>query len=179
VRTLKGLSYGDIAFEVCSAFERAGTVAVLVGGGAAALYAPGAYQTRDLDFVLPWELFGGPKLSVIGELGFTHSTARGTYEHPEIPYTLEILPGPLAVGDQTLASYETLTQGELKLHIVSPTDCVKDRLAAAIHWHDLNSIRQAAAVARVQPIEMESVRRWCEAEGDEDAFRRLQAFLEK
>jgi hypothetical protein len=42
----------DIAFAVCTALERAGFVAVLTGGSAATFYAPDAYQSKDLDFVI-------------------------------------------------------------------------------------------------------------------------------
>ena len=68
MKSLSGLTFGDIAFEVCSAFHRANISAVLVGGGAAAFYAPEAYETSDLDFVLHRELFGMPRASIIEEL---------------------------------------------------------------------------------------------------------------
>jgi hypothetical protein len=42
----------DVAFAVCSALDRIGERAVLCGGSAATYYAPDAYQSRDLDFVL-------------------------------------------------------------------------------------------------------------------------------
>ncbi len=60
MRSLKGLTFEEVAFEVCSAFDRHKVLAVLVGGGAATYYAPRAYQTKDLDFVLHLEIFAMP-----------------------------------------------------------------------------------------------------------------------
>ncbi len=48
MRSLKGLTIEDVAFEVCSAFDRRKVIAVLVGGGATTYHAPLAYQTKDL-----------------------------------------------------------------------------------------------------------------------------------
>lgn len=177
MRSLKGLPLDEIAFEVCSAFERSGIVAVLVGDGAAVLYAPKAYKTRDLDFVLAWELFRTPQLAVIEELGFKSGKSRGTYEHPDIPFSLEILPGPLVVGDEPITTYDTLHRGELVLHVITATDSVKDRLAAAIHWNDLNSAKQAAQIAKLNEINVEAVEMWCAAEGGSHIFQIFKSFM--
>jgi hypothetical protein len=170
MKSLEGSSFEEIAFEVCSALDAAGVLVVLSGGGAASIYAPRAHVTQDLDFVLARELFGVPNDAPLRELGFVMSRARGIYEHPDIPYTLEILEGPLAVGEETLAVWETRRKGDLVLHIVRPIDSVKDRLAAAIHFKDLNSARQAAEIAKLHAIDLDAVRDWCESEGGSNAF---------
>jgi hypothetical protein len=177
MRSLAKLAYEDIAFEVCSAFERAKVLAVLVGGGAAAYYAPRAYETRDLDFVLHLELFGTPKASILGELGFVPTRSAGTYGHPEIPYTLEILGGPLGVGAEILTEWETHRKGDLVLHVISPMNSVKDRLAHAIHFHDPNAARQAAEVAKLHAIDLAAIKAWCESEGGKLAYGQFSVFL--
>lgn len=45
-------SLTDVAFAVCTALHRAGYTSVLTGGSAATFYAPTAYQSKDLDFVI-------------------------------------------------------------------------------------------------------------------------------
>jgi len=177
LKSLAGFTYEEVAYEVCSAFARKSVVAVLVGGGAATFYAPKAYQTRDLDFVLHLQLFGMPKATILSDLGFTSSDAAGTYEHSEIPYTLEILRGPLAIGEEILSSWDTHTKGELILHVISPTDSVKDRLGHGIHFADLNAVRQAAEVAKLHPIDLGAVRAWCEKEGGLTSYHRFETFL--
>lgn len=173
---LKGRSLEDLAYEVCTAFRRVNVVAVLVGGGAAAFYAPRAYETRDLDFVLPFELFGMPKVTVITDLGFAPTNTAGTYAHADTPYTLEILRGPLGIGEEVINTYDTLYKGASVLHIISPLNSVKDRLAHAIHFHDLNATRQAAELAKLHDIDFDAVRSWCKAEGGLSTFEVFERF---
>jgi hypothetical protein len=175
---LSGLALDEIAFRVCTAFQGKGFTAVLTGGGAASFYAPSAVQSRDLDFVLPFTLGESPPQQLLEELGFAPSTARGTYAHPETPFTLEILKGPLAVGDETITSWATLVRDELVLHVIHPVDCVKDRLSAAIHWNDLSSAKQAAEVAKVQDIDLDQVKRWAVAEGGSMMFERFLTLVQ-
>jgi len=171
------MTLDQVAFVVCSAFDRAGVVAVLAGGGAAAFYAPAAEMTRDLDFVLHFELFVMPKASIIFDMGFTPSNAAGTYMHGDIPFTLEVLQGPLAVGEETLERFETLRRGESVLHLLSATDSVKDRLASGQYFHDLSAIKQAAKIAKSHPVDLEAVHIWCEYEGATRTYDQFVAFM--
>jgi hypothetical protein len=177
VNIVRGMTLDQVAFVVCSAFDRAGVVAVLAGGGAAAFYAPASEMTRDLDFVLHFELFGMPKASIIEDLGFTPSNAAGTYKHEDIPFTLEILSGPLEVGDELLHCFETLRRGESVLHVLSATDSVKDRLASGEYFHDLSAIRQAAKIAKSHAVDLASVRSWCESEGATRTHEQFVVFM--
>ncbi len=175
--SLRGLSFEEIAFEVCSAFDRVGIVAVLSGGGAASIHAPKAYQTRDLDFVLNLDINEMPSAATLTGLGFVASRTRGTYEHPEIPYTLEILTGPLGVGDELLNSWETRQNGDRILRLIKPIDSVKDRLAAAIHYKDLSSAKQAAEIAKLNNIDLGIIESWCLTEGGANTFAIFKSFL--
>ena len=177
MKSLLGKTFEEIAFEICSSFDRAGIVAVLLGGGAAAYYAPKAYETRDLDFVLPFELFGMTDASLVSDLGFSKSKTEGTYENPDIPFTLEVIQGPLAIGEESLTAFSSFRHKDLVLHVLSVTDSVKDRLSHAIHFHDLNSARQAAEVAKVNKIDLDSIKKWCEAEDGTKIFEIFEAFL--
>lgn len=147
----------------------AGVTAVLSGGSAASVYAPHAYTTRDLDFVLHDTLSMPPACPIL-ELGFSETKTRGIYAHPDLPFTLEFLRGPLAVGGTVLTAWDTWEKDGKTLYILSPIDCVRDRMAAAIHWHDQNSAKQAAAVAQERPIDLDALRDWCMEEGGGLAF---------
>lgn len=60
---------------------------------------------------------------------------------------------------------------------ISPTDCIKDRLAAFCHWGDRQALAQAVLVAAHQPFDMEDVARWSKAEGHARAFRAFRDSL--
>jgi len=178
------MSLEDVAYEVCTAFEHAGVLAVLVGGGAATYYAPKAVMTRDLDFVLHLELFGMPDrgVEILRGLGFRSTSTKGTLEHDAIPFTLEILDGPLAVGAESVESWVTVRNGLRVLHVISPIVSIKDRLCHAMHFGDISAARQAAEVANVQPVDLSELRVWCEAERPEGGrggtiFRYFEALL--
>jgi|GEM_PF-4859020 len=46
------------------------------------------------------------------------------------------------------------------LRLLSPTDCVKDRLAAYYRWNDRQSLQQAILVARMCDINLDEIERW-------------------
>ena len=82
----------------------------------------------------PAFLFGDKRAISILDLGFEASSVRGTYRHPGTPLTLEFLDGPLAVGGEVVSTWGFGSTLRAKvLHIITPTDCVRDRLAAGIH----------------------------------------------
>jgi len=172
---LENASFEDVAFLICTAMHQAGTTAVLSGGGAATFYAPKAYQTRDLDFVLHFAI-AAPSAQPILELGFSQTGTRGVYAHPDIIYTLEFLLGPLAVGDDTLESWNTFQRGGQILHVITAFDSVRDRMSAAIHWKDANSAQQAAVIARAQDVDIDAIRTWCLKEGGAKAFTLFEAY---
>jgi hypothetical protein len=87
------------------------------------------------------------------------------------------LKGPLGIGDEILSTWDTKRKGDQVLHLISPADSIKDRLAAAIHWKDLNSARQAAEIARLHDVDLESLRAWCEAEGGAKIYSIFEVFL--
>lgn len=55
-----------------------------------------------------------------------------------------------------------------KLRIITPTQSVMDRLAAAYAWKDMQSRDQAIMVAANQDIDWETLRNWFADEGEPD-----------
>jgi hypothetical protein len=151
----------DVCFEVCTALDRAGITAVLTGGSAATFYAPEAYQSRDADFIITRRADGGAK--VLADLGY--SGRGGTYEHAENPYTLEFPRGPLAVGDDLIKRWETIRRKGRILHVLSRTDCVRDRLMWFYTSNDRTALRAAIGVAGSGPVNQDLVREWSLREG--------------
>jgi len=147
----------EVAFVVCTALNRTGTVTVLTGGSAATYYAPSAYQSRDADFIIVMNGTSAKPNEALARLGY--SEHGGIYHHANSEFTWNP-PGPLAVGSDIISTYETYHRDELMLHVLSRTDSVRDRLAGFYHWDDRSGLRVALDVAMGGPIDLETVERW-------------------
>jgi hypothetical protein len=169
-------SLREVAFTVCSALEDSGTTAVLTGGGAAAVWAPEAIQSLDLDFILvAANRERGP--GILEKLGYQLENDR--YVHPANPLFLEFPPGPLTIGGEIVTDFKTVREGNRVLHLLAPTDSCRDRLAGFLFWSDRGSLAQALAVARARgkEVDLQRIEAWCEAEGQADRFQEFARAL--
>ena len=147
---------------------------MLTGGSAATYYAPAVYQSADLDFILQ---FGGTPqreaaAKALRDLGYAEHG--GTYVHATNNLSLEFPPGPLAVGSDVIREWRTVRKRGLLLHVLTPTDSVRDRLIGFYAWNDRASLDAALGVARAQRIDVNKVSTWSAREGYAD---RLKEFL--
>lgn len=81
----------------------------------------------------------------------------------------------MLIGDQPIRRFRELKvpkAGILKL--LTPTDCVKDRLAAYYHWNDRQGLNQAVWVAEAHAVKIKDVTEWSIREGHRE---KLQDFL--
>lgn len=76
---------------MCTALHHAGFTVVLTGGSAAAFYAPEAYQSKDLDFVIT--LKGTAGEAALRSLGYERKG--DFYVHETSPFSLDFPLGPL------------------------------------------------------------------------------------
>lgn len=165
----------QVAFIVCTALQRVGVTAVLTGGSAATIWSGGAYQSHDCDFIISFHEKDAPAEETLRLLGYTEYG--GTYRHKESPFTLEFPPGPLSVGDEIISKWDTLRESDLLLHILTPTDSCRDRLAAFYHWTDYSSLSVAVAVAQRNQIDMARIRTWSDIEGASAKYAQFRRAL--
>jgi hypothetical protein len=153
--------------HVATHLEARGVGVVLVGGAVVAIYSRGAYRSGDLDFVTDRYFEEGVDASM-RELGFRRKGKH--YEHPRCRHLfVEFVAGPLGIGDDTSIVPSTESVGGQKLKILSPTDCVRDRLASYIHYDARECLDQAALVANARPVDWRRIEAWCRAEGPNGA----------
>lgn len=164
----------EIAFLVCTALHQKGLTGVLVGGAAAHIYAPNEYVSHDLDLILSLWSEDRAARDVLAELGYKSDGKN--LRHDSSAFTVEFPPGPLAVGEEPIKTWDTLREGEQLLHILTPTDCVRDRLAGYLFWHDRQSLSAAVSVARTHAdkVDLRIVEAWSRREGE---LERFQDFL--
>jgi hypothetical protein len=171
----------DVAAIVSSSLEQAGIAATLSGGAAVSIYSDNQYQSKDLDFVTA--AMTADILPVLGELGFVHTGVprMSQFSHPLVEWYVEFPPTPISFGHLHV-THEQCAVVKLpagKLRIVTPTQSVMDRLAAAMAWNDAQSREQAILVAANQNIDWTELRTWFANEGETDEeFERFHTTVE-
>lgn len=177
----RGASLADVAFAVCTALDSAGIVAVLTGGSAATYYVPAVYQSRDADFILRYGVGLRDVVPALESIGFRLRDS-GDFEHPNLQYTVEFPKGPLAIGSDLVTSWATERRENELLHILTPTDVVRDRFLHYFAWSDLSAYAAALAIARAMRdrVDWNAFEMWARREAEADRsyeLRRLNRFM--
>ncbi|TRO81985.1 hypothetical protein [Trichloromonas acetexigens] len=168
MKAIADMGMGELAAYVCSHLQRKEIDVVLTGGGCVSIYAAGKYVSDDLDFIENISSGRRKLKAALAEIDFQE---QGRYfRHPETKIFLEFPAGPLAVGDEPPQSLKVLSYDTGTLVALSPTDCVKDRLAAYFHWNDLECLEQALLVGRSNDIDLAEIERWSKKEGQPGKF---------
>jgi hypothetical protein len=168
MKDLKNMAVEELGALVCEALRAAGIIVTLTGGSCVAIWSSGKYVSHDLDFIEEGPVPRRKVVEVMRGLGFE---AEGRhFIHPESPYLVEFPTGPLMVGDERVQRVTLRQTSAGALRLLSPTDCVKDRLAAYYHWNDRQALEQAVMVAQAQDVDLSDIRRWSEAEGNAAKF---------
>ena len=171
----KSLPLTDLAAIICDACRKNGIDVVLSGGACVSIYTKNTYESFDLDFVLLSHVRRKIIRPVLEALGFREDGRH--YRHPDTPYIVEFLSPPLSVGGEPVREIHKIRRGKMTLKLLSPTDCVKDRLAAFYHWNDRPSLDQAILVCGNAKVDLREVRRWSTNEGMRDKFELFKEAL--
>lgn len=161
----------ELAAIVCEALKQAGIDAFLSGGAVVSIYTENKYESYDLDFVTHADR--RRIKDVMTTLGFTQEESR-LFTHSQTKY-MEFPGAALAVGSQPIRKFSEIILPQGKLRLLTPTDCVKDRLAAYYHWNDRQGLNQAVLVARSHKVDLKEIETWST---NERMKSRFQDFLD-
>lgn len=145
---------------------------VLSGGACVTIYSENKYVSMDIDLVNNHFASRREIREAMRGLGFEE---RGRhFIHPDTDLFVEFPAGPLSVGEEPVKEVREIRLDTGLLRIISPTDCVKDRLAAYYYWNDAQGLEQAVLVANSVDIDPDEVGRWSEVEGKEREFSEIR-----
>lgn len=168
---------GELAAYIDSHLRKRGINVVLSGGACVTIYSNHKYVSKDLDFIAQFTLDGKKVQTAMEEMGFE---LRGKYyHHSQTPYFVEFLPGPPTIGQYPVGEICELKMSTGIVRTLTPTDSVKDRLAAFYHWDDQQSLEQAILVSRSNDIDLKSIESWSIKEGKQVEFEEYQRRLKK
>ena len=154
---------------------RVGVETVMVGGSVVSVYTNGLYQSGDIDLVKS----GSSREEIaaaLAEIGFQKHGR--LFKHPECEHLyLDFPAGPVSIGDDYHIQPRAVKKEGVVIKILSPTDCVKDRLASYLYFQARECLDQAVMVAQKQQVNAREVKRWCEKEGRPQVFVEWQRLL--
>lgn len=166
----------EVGAWVAEHLRSRGVDCFLSGGAVVSIYTENRYESFDLDFIS----FSDRKKidEAMSELGFDHSKSR-YYIHPETKFFVEFPGSALKVGDDQVTSFEEIKTKIGTLRLLTPTDCVKDRLAAYYHWNDRQGLDQAVWVAEARTVDLKEIELWSKREGKGALFKDFRERLPK
>lgn len=171
------MSLGELAAFVCSHLRKHGIEAVLSGGACVSIHTGNRYESFDLDFVENVATGRKRIKQALSEIGFVERDRY--FAHPDTDFYVDFPAGPLAVGSEPVREIQEIEFPTGRLALLSPTDCIKDRLAAFYHWNDRQCLSQALLVAEVRKIDLKEIERWSAAEKKSSEFQAIRGELVK
>jgi hypothetical protein len=170
----KGIGIKELAATVSERLREKGIDAILVGGACVSLYTKNKYLSSDLDFVSSTSI---KQISpVLLELGFERKSSRH-FEKDGCPFFIEFVSPPAALGSEPVMETNVLKTRFGDIILLTPTDSVKDRLAAYYHWNDPQAVEQALLIARSQKIRLREIKRWSQKEGHKEKYNAFVGML--
>ena len=160
----------ELAALISEKLRAKGIDSILVGGACVSIYTKNKYLSFDLDFVTHAAIKEITPL--LSELGFQRESSRH-FIHTDCPFFIEFVVPPAAVGNEPLKGEKKVKTKFGTIVLITPTDSVKDRLAAYYHWNDQQALEQAIMVAKSQKIDFHEVKRWSEKEGHIEKYRKI------
>ena len=177
MKPIKDMTVGELAAFICSHLQGHGIDVVLSGGSCVTIFSEDLYVSSDLDFIEYHTTRRKKIRDVMGKIGF--SEEHRYFKHEEANLIIEFPAGPPAVGNEPVQEIIELEFATGVLRLLSPTDCIKDRLAGYYHWGDRQCLEQAILVAQATEVDLREVARWSQHEGKETEFRQFRQNLEK
>ncbi len=173
---IKGLSLKDLAIAISGYLLKNGIEVVLTGGACVVIYTNNKYMSYDLDFVL----ISSDKQKKVKQLfmNLDFYEEDRYFKHNDTEYFIDFVSPPLSVGEEPVNEISEIKKGGNILKLLSPTDCVKDRLIAFYHWDDRQSLEQAIAVYRNKKVNLKEIERWSANEGMSAKYKIFLARVE-
>jgi hypothetical protein len=174
MKSINKMTQAELAAYVQSHLRKNRINVTLSGGAAVSIYTINKYVSPDVDLVEDTYADRNKISSAMEEIGF-HEKNR-YFTHPDTIHIIEFPSGPLSVGGELINDIREIRYTTGILRVISPTDCVKDRLAAYYFWKDQQSLAQAVLVALHNRINISEIKRWSQLEGKIEEYK---IFLER
>ena len=176
-KQIKDMDMKELGGFICDALIAKDIHVVLSGGSCVEIYSRGEYTSWDLDLINQYNEQFKKIHTTMDELGFTEHDRY--FVHKDTKLFIEFPSGPLGVGDAPVEDIAEIDTEAGVLRLLTPTDCIKDRLSAYYHWDDEQCLQQAVWVAQQNAFDLESVREWSTKEQSQEKFNIFELAISK
>ncbi len=176
MKAISDMTIGEFAAFVATKLLEKGIDVTLSGGSCVSIYTNNKWHSNDLDFISNGAIAHRIMTKTLLDIGFE---TKGRYvKHSESQYYVEFPTGPLMAGNEFIKNNSTLIYDTGNLKILTPTDCVKDRLSQYFYWKDQQSLDQAVSVAKDNVVDIKNIEMWAKKEGMQDEFNKIKNVIE-
>ena len=165
----------ELASFVSTKLQESGISVVLSGGSCVSIYSEDKYVSMDLDFIETGVSSRAKVTMCLENLGFV--VDHRYFRHPEAELPAEFPAGPLGIGNEPISQFNKIPTTVGVLRLLTPTDCVKDRLAWFYHTGDTECLEQAYLVAQKHVIDLDEIARWSAGESKTEEFEKIKESL--
>ena len=169
MKSIGKMTQAEVAAFIQSHLRKYKIYVTLSGGAAVSIYTVNRYVSADVDLVEDTYVDRNRIKIAMEEIGFREKNRY--FIHSDTQHIVEFPSGPLSVGGEPIKHIKEIRYATGILRVISPTDCVKDRLAAYYFWEDQQSLAQAVLVAIHNRINISEIKKWSQAEGKIEGFR--------
>jgi hypothetical protein len=166
----ENISIKKLTAIVSDHLKKNGIEVVLVGGGCVSLYSNNKYMSQDIDLVTETPL--RKIIPIMKEMGFENLTKGSRlFKNPKCEFLIDFVAPPLAIGDEPVYELNNIKTSLGSFNLLTPHDCVRDRLCAYFYWNDLQSLEQAVLVAETNKINFQKIKKWAISKGQLEKYK--------
>jgi hypothetical protein len=169
------MSLSELVAHIQSSLREDGIETVLSGGSCVTIWSLNAYRSDDIDLIAQGYAPRAKIRAVMLRLGFVELNRYFT--HSDTKFLVEFPAGPPNVGEEYPKKFTDVNVVTGVMRLLTPTDCVKDRLVGWFHNNDRQCLNQAIAVARKARVNLAELGRWAKGEHKSEEFKKIAAKL--
>lgn len=175
MKSISRMSLPELVAYIQSALREAEIETVLSGGSCVTIWSVNAYRSDDIDLIAQGYAPRAKIRAVMHKLGFTELNRYFT--HADTKFLIEFPSGPPNVGEEYPNKFDEVSLSTGVMRLLTPTDCVKDRLVGWFHNDDRQCLNQAIAVAQRVRVNLAELGRWAKGEHKSIEFKMIAAAL--
>ncbi len=169
MKKIRNMTLAELAAYVQTQLRTEEIEVVLSGGATVSFYSSNQYVSKDVDLINVRFIKRSKVKAAMEKIGFQE---QGRYFfHPDSKFLVEFPDGPLSVGEEPVRKIDEVQLSTGLLRVISPTDCVKDRLCAFYFWNDQQGLAQAILVTKSQNVDLDEIKRWSQVKGKAEEFK--------